>query len=697
MKLHVGVIQVLCWCWLQPLHGLPDRAELYRVVACGARSFVDFTAVTLPEELPPCVDECPTGSVEVTGQCVAPTLSSRELRLRFYTQQHCELQECVWLQSQAHWDDHIRVMSMKLAQFLHVPLQEMKVAVLSWEVDSWPPTDSPILEHFYIARGGELDFPGQRRLTSANSNLRWFVLNLAFRVDTARMSVWDSRVLVLVEQNDETFSSYLGTEVEVKGSEVLAESVEGSEDFAVVYKFQGYEENESPFDATVDGTTLGSVATTTASQASGSASRPSDGTTSASTTTSTSALEYECVVNDFGLGPASGYRSVVMSLQGCMDMCTSTVACTAIEWQGPAHCFVATNYIGSLEELESGLDSVQLLGARGTWHACLRIGVTLVTSSSSTSSSSVSQSTVTTPEGVAPPHWGATTAPPQDEVTVIASTTWNLSFRNVTSTQDMVDSEPEPESSSVPGWALGLLIAALGTCIACATTVLALTHAASGKELGASRVEPPVLNEDSAPAKSAGPTTAKAGAAFAAGAAMGRGVASFAKGATFGASSSFTGKVDGEDVGRATAEERYDSYWARPRRAASESSPSQRLPRIWPFASRTEEVPKEAPQAEQQESFQPGPRSAARASDPSASSRPGAAYTKSSTAHFTAPKHAQPQPGRGMTGTASMPMPERSKGERPTWGAASENPTAFSKGGGMSNAGGGGAAAATSQ
>mmetsp|Transcript_50084 Transcript_50084/g.119154 ORF Transcript_50084/g.119154 Transcript_50084/m.119154 type:complete len:835 (+) Transcript_50084:18-2522(+) len=725
---------LVLFCSLLTVGALPDRLELQRVLTCSSRSLVDFTAVTLPEELPPCVDECPIGADRVAGQCVSPTLSTEGLRLRFFTQQHCELSTCEWLRSEHHWQDHIRIMSMKLAQYLHVPLEELRVAVLSWEVESWPPPpESPKLEFFRISRAGEIDFPGRRLTSSDDDNeQRWFVLHLAFRTDTSRIGIWDARVRVLAEGNHESYSAFLGTDVELGDSEVSRSSMDDSDDpdFAVVFQFEGYNVNESPFNRRTDASTTTRLSSTslrqvttgspgTVSHAGGSSQAP----VTTLTSTSTSQMEYTCVVNTFGLGPAAGQRRVAISLQGCMAACSSTPDCTAIEWREPGHCFVASNYAGSLQELTGGLDNFQLLGAGGTWHACLRVGVEASSSSTSTAAATTrASSTVSRSSSLlrASTAGGAMSSSAE----VLITTTAEPSIR-ATSSEGIKDGlqEPATASSSIPVWWLVAVVAVSCACVACSSAALVL------KCCGPQRVDPEVGQAAPPERKAAGESSPRLGAAFAAGAAMGRGMASFAAGATYGAARGFIGASDGKnqkpEAGETSEKAKSESSagesrWARPREKHHSAAKQSYRFSAWPFSKsevegsraqapaaadqreasppmRSEDVPSSspghagawsgaasqgtsplkqsfsntAPAAKRAASHDAGPRHAAAASEfggrnaqpgpsvPMSKTRSAGAASSSRTASREPPPGKTAAASTGSRGCSSMPMPGR--------------------------------------
>eukprot|EP00927_Polykrikos_kofoidii_P047792 TRINITY_DN42077_c0_g1_i1.p1 TRINITY_DN42077_c0_g1~~TRINITY_DN42077_c0_g1_i1.p1 ORF type:complete len:1013 (-),score=121.79 TRINITY_DN42077_c0_g1_i1:518-3460(-) len=223
---------------------MPGAREFDRISKCYEENgWVDSTASTSSQELPPCVASCPTGTDAVANQCVSAPRYSQELRLRFELHQHCRGVACDW---QNPPELHLQVMAMKLCQYLKVPVQEMKSDFLVWPIPDWPvPPEVEQLKEFMIARRGEANFP--RRLVEQ----QWYLMVMAFRVDSVRISRSTRAVRTISNLNDAEVSQYLGTDVEILRPETDSRAISGSafaqHDYKGVFRFHGRMWNVNPF------------------------------------------------------------------------------------------------------------------------------------------------------------------------------------------------------------------------------------------------------------------------------------------------------------------------------------------------------------------------------------------------------------------------------------------------------------------
>jgi len=230
---------------------LPDAMEYARVARCYRdHLLLDLTAGTRAEELPPCVGTCPPGTEAVSLSCAWPVQGVESLRLRFELYEQCRESECEWID---RWDLYLNVLGLKLAQFLGVPVQELQAAILFWPVASPQKAEaSPSLQKFLIARRDEPEFSAARRRVADDPDL-WYMVHVAFRSDSSRVSQRSRRVRQITSNDNVALSAFLGIEVEVRNAEVQSNDppleVFDSRDFRTVFQFHGFGPNENPFAA----------------------------------------------------------------------------------------------------------------------------------------------------------------------------------------------------------------------------------------------------------------------------------------------------------------------------------------------------------------------------------------------------------------------------------------------------------------
>eukprot|EP00401_Gymnodinium_catenatum_P024938 CAMPEP_0117594330 /NCGR_PEP_ID=MMETSP0784-20121206/73144_1 /TAXON_ID=39447 /ORGANISM="" /LENGTH=880 /DNA_ID=CAMNT_0005396383 /DNA_START=62 /DNA_END=2704 /DNA_ORIENTATION=- len=220
--------------------------EYLRVINCVTTGrYADFTAFTAPEELPPCLSTCSNDTTANEHQCVSPEIENQgNVRLRFELHEQFR-KSGNWLDS---FDQRLQLYGMKIAQFFNLPLQELRGALVTWPTPYLPePRGSPKLEKFLIARRDEPEFPGNRRLQDT-----WYVLVMAFRADSRRISTSSPATRAILQYDSFGLSQFLGTPVEVRNSEAVPQSQTNAVfmdyDFTAVFRFEGFEDNENPFE-----------------------------------------------------------------------------------------------------------------------------------------------------------------------------------------------------------------------------------------------------------------------------------------------------------------------------------------------------------------------------------------------------------------------------------------------------------------
>jgi len=283
---------------------LPDKAELDDAIKCWrGGGFLDFTAWTSPAGLlPRCRTRCVTLSTETEvigkevrqggkdafdkmGGSVPSCVWRRKaenpvLRLRFVLRMTCRQLDCQFL---GRWHVQYQMVSIKIAQLLGVPLSEVRSAFLYWVAQQLPePKGAPRLASFHILRSDEasgvaraggghatrrlnvfssgdqtprrLDsfFPGRMTTTTTGADA-WYVLHLAVRVDTSRITA-KNRGVRLFERNDPSeLERHLGVRAEVQHFELVPGVASWEEtaafqhaNYRPVFLFEGFGMDETP-------------------------------------------------------------------------------------------------------------------------------------------------------------------------------------------------------------------------------------------------------------------------------------------------------------------------------------------------------------------------------------------------------------------------------------------------------------------
>lgn len=251
-----------CSAWAQ----LPDEAEQATAFACWREDRVlDFTSWTSPSStLPRCIRSCPFG-LDTVGKgpdkvdgdvpaCVWRQRQTYGYRLSFGISMQCRQSECVFFN---RWHVFYQMTSVKVAQLLGVPLSEVRSAFFYWVTPHWPePAGSPKLQQFRIWRKDEVQanttqgFLQRRRMGEADP---WYIVYLAFRIDSARIDPWNRGVDLLSRNDTNGTKTHLGVAAEVIDFEMVESNVTAAEarafpysDFKSVLLFEDHVPNETP-------------------------------------------------------------------------------------------------------------------------------------------------------------------------------------------------------------------------------------------------------------------------------------------------------------------------------------------------------------------------------------------------------------------------------------------------------------------
>lgn len=237
---------------------LPGAQEQVRALNC--KGFLNLAEWTDGGTLPSCVLKCPDGTnftnSEVNGDrpsCFWPQSDSRKL-LRFFLKERCLYDQCRFA---GKWGLYQQMVSVKIAQLFGIPLSEVRSAFLYWLENEWPPAvDSLRLQHFRVAASGDPDFesgPDPGRRMSNQRQLEgtpgpWYMLHLAFRIESARISSTTPGIQLLQEDDSARLNQFIGIPASAHDMYFGDLSKIDEEDRSVqaVFQFVDWEKNEIP-------------------------------------------------------------------------------------------------------------------------------------------------------------------------------------------------------------------------------------------------------------------------------------------------------------------------------------------------------------------------------------------------------------------------------------------------------------------